>query len=150
MCRPGCRVGMACSCSVSGKRSQPAVVALAVKPFQQIAMNAFMMYMSGRQLNIFSIGVCSSAILSPLTSIFNLDATFGPLQEQGGKKGGGDELQLPKFIFVALNLVWLAVGLYKMSTMRLLPTMAADWTSKIVWKEMMELTSLPPDNSMLT
>jgi hypothetical protein len=36
------------------KRSQKAM-AIALKPGQQIAMNAFMMYMSGSSLNIFSI-----------------------------------------------------------------------------------------------
>ena len=51
---------------------------------------------------------------------------------------------MPKLIFVLLNCVWLAVGLYKMSKMRLLPTTSADWSGRIVWKQMDEITSIPP------
>mmetsp|Transcript_18582 Transcript_18582/g.28088 ORF Transcript_18582/g.28088 Transcript_18582/m.28088 type:complete len:196 (-) Transcript_18582:192-779(-) len=116
-------------------------MSLAIKPGQQIMMNAFMMYMSGKNLNIFSISITSMAILSPIKSIFTLEKTFASL--------GGDDasnLQMPKLVFIALNLVWLAVGLYKMSTMRLLPTTSADWTGSVVWKEMMETSSIPPES----
>mmetsp|Transcript_8964 Transcript_8964/g.14947 ORF Transcript_8964/g.14947 Transcript_8964/m.14947 type:complete len:186 (-) Transcript_8964:62-619(-) len=114
---------------------------IATKPGQQILMNAFMMYMSGKNLNIFSISITSSAILSPMAAFFNLDKTFGALS------GEGVDLQMPKLIFLALNLVWFAVGMYKMSSMRLLPTTSADWTGAVVWKEMMETTSIPPESS---
>mmetsp|Transcript_6379 Transcript_6379/g.9395 ORF Transcript_6379/g.9395 Transcript_6379/m.9395 type:complete len:192 (-) Transcript_6379:79-654(-) len=126
--------------ALTAKKKSKAM-ALATKPGQQIAMNAFMMYMSGKTLNIFSISITSMAILSPLRSIFTMGKTFAPL--------GGDDasiLQMPKLIFVALNLVWLAVGVYKMSNMRLLPTTSADWTGSIVWKEMMETSSIPPES----
>lgn len=113
-------------------------LAIATKPGQQIAMNAFMMYMSGKNLNIFSISITSMAVLSPLTSMLTMGKTFGPLEQ------GGTDLQLAKLIFVGLNLVWLCIGLYKMSSMRLLPTTSADWTGSVVWKEMMETSSIPP------
>lgn len=108
---------------------------VAVKPGQQILMNVFMMYMSGSTLNIFSISTTSMAILSPLTSIFMLHKTFEKYDV---------DTTTPKLIFVALNLVWLAVGTYKLTAMRLLPTTSADWADSIVWKEMMETTSIPP------
>ena len=128
-------------------------MAIATKPVQAAAFNAFMLYMAGNQLNTFSISICSGAILSPLSAILNVQRTFAhlksPMDENGGGgtnagAAGGDALQMPKLIFIALNLVWLAIGLYKMSTMRLLPTTSADWTHYIVWKEMMETTSIPP------
>lgn len=125
---------------LTAKRKNRAM-SLAVQPGQQILMNAFMMYMSGSQLNIFSISVTSMAILSPLTGIFGIDRHFGALQDV--------DLTMPKLIFIFFNLVWLGVGLYKMSSMRLLPTTSADFTHKIVWKEMMEATSIPPDNTIL-
>uniref|UniRef100_A0A7S1CWV8 ER membrane protein complex subunit 4 n=1 Tax=Cyclophora tenuis TaxID=216820 RepID=A0A7S1CWV8_CYCTE len=111
-------------------------MSLATGPGQQILMNAFMMYMSGKQLNIFSISVTSMAILNPIRGILSMEQTFGALE--------GVDLQVPKLIFVGLNLAWFAVGLYKMSSMRLLPTTSADWTGSIVWKEMMETSSIPP------
>jgi hypothetical protein len=124
--------------SIAAKKKTKAM-SIAMKPGQQILMNAFMMYMSGSQLNIFSISITSGAILGPVGSILSMEAVFGQFQDV--------DLQLPKLAYVALNLVWLALGLYKMSNMRLLPTTSADWTGKIVWKDMMEMTSIPPDNA---
>lgn len=114
-------------------------MSIAMRPGQQVMMNAFMMYMSGKQLNIFSISITSTAILTPLTSLFNIDNTFG----QMGQKV---DISTAKLVYVLLNLVWLGIGLYKMSSMRLLPTTSADWTYKLQWKDMLEVTSIPPDN----
>ena len=122
-------------------KKQKMAMTVAMKPGQQIAMQAFMLWMSGSQLNMFSINVTTSAILSPLSAIFSMDAAFRAF-------GGDVDLQMPKLIFVGLNLVFLGIGLYKMSSMRLLPTTSADWTSKIVWKDMVEITSIPPDAMM--
>ena len=129
--------------SVTSSRNMDALVAkrkakamsIAMKPGSQVAMNAFMMYMSGKNLNMFSISTTSTAILGPLTSIFKLESTFGKLE---------CDTQVPKLIYVAINLVWLAIGLYKMSSMRLLPTTSADFQDSIVWKDMMETSSIPP------
>lgn len=120
---------------MNAKRSKMAM-SIAMKPGQQIFMQAFMLYMSGSQLNIFSINITAMAILTPLGALFTLDQTFSHLKDV--------DLQMPKMIYIALNLLFLGIGLYKMSIMRLLPTTAADWTSKIVWKEHMEITSIPP------
>lgn len=127
---------------VANKRQKMAM-AIAMKPGQQIAMQSFMLYMSGSQLNMFSINVTTSAIITPLTAIFTVDQTFRKLQQQD------TDLTIPKLIFIALNLAFLGVGLYKMSSMRLLPTTSADWTSKLAWKQMAETTSIPPDTMML-
>jgi hypothetical protein len=116
------------------KRKQKAM-AMAMNPGQQIAMNAFMMYMSGSSLNMFSITTVSTAILTPLTSIFTVERTFGNLDV---------DTQMAKAVYVGINLVWLAIGLYKMSSMRLLPTTSADFADSVVWKDMMETSSIPP------
>jgi hypothetical protein len=111
-------------------------MSLASKPGQQVMMNAFMMYMSGSTLNIFSISTTSTAILTPIASIFKLEQMFGKFEEV--------DTQMAKLIYVGLNLVWLAIGMYKLSAMRLLPTTSADWADSIVWKDMMEISSIPP------
>ena len=105
-------------------------------------MNAFMMYMSGSQLNIFSISTTTSAIMSPVTNILSINKSFAHLADPNSEVN----LTTPKLLYLVLNMVWLAIGLYKMSSMRLLPTTSADWTHRIVWKDMMEVTSIPPDN----
>lgn len=116
-------------------------MSIAMRPGQQILMNAFMMYISGSQLNIFSISITSMAILTPVTNILSMDAAFGQLPKV--------DLQWPKLVYCLLNLICLALGLYKMSSMRLLPTTSADWVSKIVFKEVLETTSIPPDDMMV-
>jgi len=100
-----------------------------------------MMYMSGSQLNIFSISITSMAIMSPLSNLLGIEQQFGALQDV--------DLTTPKLLFIALNMVWLGVGLYKMSSMRLLPTTSADFTYKILWKDMIETSSIPPDNIII-
>jgi ER membrane protein complex subunit 4 len=134
--------------ALAAKRQKMAM-SIALQPGQQIAMQAFMMYMSGNQLNMFSINVTSMAIISPLTAIFSIDQTFRKVQHDNTTDEGTDILQIPKLIYLALNLVFLCIGLYKMSSMRLLPTTSADWISKIEWKQMVESTSIPPDNMIL-
>lgn len=118
-------------------------MSIATNPGKQILMNAFMMYMSGSQLNIFSISITSGAILTPLSNL------FGGMEQQFAALQGDVDLTTPKLIFVVLNLVWLGVGLYKMSSMRLLPTTSADYAYKILWKDMMERTSIPPADNMI-
>ena len=127
--------------ALAAKKSQMAM-AVAMKPGQQILMNAFMLRMSGSQLNIFSISTTTTAITSPLTSILAVHKAFAHLED------ANSTLTTPKLVFLALNLVWLGIGLYKMSSMRLLPTTSADWTHRIVWKDMQEMTSIPPDNGL--
>lgn len=119
---------------LAAKQKQHAM-SIAIRPGQQILMNAFMMYMSGSQLNIFSISITSMAILGPCSAILSLNQPFAALQAV--------DLQLPKLIYLAMNLAWLCLGLYKMAGMRLLPTTSADWAWKLDWKDMMETTSIP-------
>jgi hypothetical protein len=113
---------------------------LATSPGKSIMMNAFMMYMSGSNLNMFTISTLGMAIMSPIKNIFGINRHFARFEDSDGKV----ELQMPKVIYVVLNLIWLFVGLYKMGKMRLLPTYSADWSGRIVWKEMMEISSIPP------
>mmetsp|Transcript_6795 Transcript_6795/g.9991 ORF Transcript_6795/g.9991 Transcript_6795/m.9991 type:complete len:188 (-) Transcript_6795:536-1099(-) len=115
-------------------------MSVATSPGKQILMNGFMMYMSGKTLNIFSISVTSMALMNPLKSIFTMGNTFRQFEDPDGKV----DLQMAKLIFLAMNLVWFGVGLYKMGTMRLLPTTSADWSGYIVWKELLETSSIPP------
>lgn len=110
-------------------------MSLAAQPLQQAGMNAFMMYMSGSSLNMFSINTVGSAILTPMASIFGVERTFANLDV---------DTQMAKLLYIAVNLAWLGFGLYKMSSMRLLPTTSADFADSIVWKDMMETSSIPP------
>jgi len=130
------------------KKQQRAIIAkkqsnamgMATSPGKSIMMNGFMMYMSGSTLNIWSLNVTSMSILTPIKSILGMSSAFTKFEDPDGKV----DLQMAKLVFLVLNVMWLGVGLYKMSNMRLLPTTSADWNGRIYWKEMMEVSSIPP------
>jgi hypothetical protein len=121
-------------------RKQSKAFSIALSPGKQIGMNAFMLYMSGKNLNIFSISILSSAILSPIKAIMSVSNVFRSCEDPDGKI----DLTSSKALFVLLNLAWLGVGLYKMATMKLLPLTSADWEHYVVWKHVMETSSIPP------
>ena len=150
--------------ALAAKRNKMAMT-IATSPGQALLMNALMLWFSGKQLNIFSITTTSSAITTPLSNILGVENVFRQLQQNnnnnnnnsnrgtGSSSSPPDEndvinLNVPKLIYVALNLLWLGIGLYKMSSMRLLPTTSAVWSYKVVWKEMLETTSIPPDHNL--
>lgn len=122
------------------RKKNSAALAFATGPGKSVLMNSFMMYMSGSNLNMWSISVTGNSLMNPVKSIIGVNKAFAKFEDPNGKV----DLQMPKLIFILLNLVWMAVGLYKMSKMRLLPTTSADWSGRIIWKEMMEVTSIPP------
>lgn len=74
-----------------------------------------------------------------IQSIISTNNAFKTYEDQDGKV----DLQVPKLIWIALNMAWLLIGVYKMSSMRLLPTTSADWAGAVLWKEMLEESSVP-------
>jgi len=126
-------------------RKKAKAMNMALAPGKQIFMNGFMMYMSGKNLNMFSISITGMAIMNPLKGILNMENAFAPLEGDDDMKDKKSEhLQMPKLLYVVLNLIWLGLGMYKMGSMRLLPTTSADWSGSVVWKELMEISSVPP------
>ena len=121
-------------------RKQSKAMSIAISPGKQIAMNAFMLWMSGKSLNIFSISITATAIMNPVKGILTVSNAFRSCEDPDGKV----DLTSSKALFVLMNLVWLGVGLYKMATMKLLPLTSADWEGYVVWKHVMETSSIPP------
>jgi len=121
-------------------RKQSKAMSIAISPGKQIAMNAFMLWMSGKNLNIFSISITATAIMSPVKGIVGVANAFRSCEDPDGKV----DLTSSKALFVLMNLAWLGVGLYKMATMKLLPLTSADWEGYVVWKHVMETSSIPP------
>ena len=121
-------------------RKQSKAMSIAISPGKQIAMNAFMLWMSGKHLNIFSISITTTAIMSPFKGIMSVTNAFRSCEDPDGKV----DLTSSKALFLLMNLVWLGVGLYKMATMKLLPLTSADWEGYVVWKHVMETSSIPP------
>lgn len=97
-----------------------------IKSFMQMA---FMLWMSGSGVHIFSIMITYQALSSPVNSMLNVNKTFKNFEDR--KMGGAEKghLFISKLIFCAMNMVAMSGGLYKMSTMGLLPDKPSDWTS---------------------
>ena len=56
---------------------------------------------------------------------------------------GTVDLLIPKLIYIGINGIFLAMGLWKCGKMGLLPTTSADWLSYIVRKDILENSGVP-------
>ena len=97
----------------------------ALAPGKQLLMTAFMLWMSGNTLQIFSIMMLGMALYQPLQRMVNVQAEFA----RYGGHGAAVSLLWPQVVFVACNLAGVGLALYKCQSMGLLPTSSADWLS---------------------
>ncbi|EYU22018.1 hypothetical protein ABFS82_01G036800 [Erythranthe guttata] len=98
---------------------------VAQAPFKNLFMMAFMMWMAGSTVHLFSIGITFSALLQPINAIRGVVGVFAPY------KDNKVDLVVPKLVYIALNLVGLGLGVYKLNTLGLLPTHVSDWVSSL-------------------
>ena len=98
----------------------------ALAPGKQLLMTAFMLWMSGNSLQIFSIMMLGMAFWQPLQRLMNVSGEFARYE------GSQVDVTVPKLIFVACNLAGVGLALYKSNSMGLLPTSSADWLSTAV------------------
>ncbi|GMM35159.1 chaperone [Saccharomycopsis crataegensis] len=104
---------------------------VALAPVKSLPMTLVMNYMTGNTLQIFSISMTLMQLVNPLTAIFNFNQPFEFLE--GGDPGELEEVQydvvIVKLAFIASQLVCLAVGIYKLNAMGLIPNSTSDWLS---------------------
>ena len=100
------------------------VMSIAYGPGKALLTTGFMLWMSGSSVQIFSIMMTGMALINPLKALVAINDTF-----RGFEKEEGVDLKIPKLIFIALQILSLAVAVYKCSTMGLLPLTSADWVS---------------------
>ncbi|KFK25360.1 unnamed protein product [Arabis nemorensis] len=98
---------------------------VAQSPFKNLMMMGFMMWMAGNTVHLFSIGITFSALWQPISALQSVGKIFEPF------KDNKVELLMPKLVFLALNLGGLALGIWKLNTLGLLPTHASDWVSSL-------------------
>ncbi|ORY06096.1 DUF1077-domain-containing protein [Basidiobolus meristosporus CBS 931.73] len=114
-------------------------------PAKNIPMNAFMLYMSGSGVQIFSIIITGMLFFQPFQALMNLNSVFDRFagKTSKGKNHSADEnvdLTLPKLVYVAVQVAIMCMGVYKLSSMGLLPTASSDWLAFMDPKQMLELT----------
>ncbi|KAI4153578.1 MAG: hypothetical protein LQ340_002224 [Diploschistes diacapsis] len=90
---------------------------VAIAPAKSLPMNAVMMYMSGNGLQIFSIMMVFMLFKSPAQALMQTNQAFVRF-DSAGTRG---KLVLVKAVYVLTNLVALALGLWKVNGMGLLP-----------------------------
>ncbi|KAL9090468.1 MAG: hypothetical protein Q9165_005229 [Trypethelium subeluteriae] len=107
---------------------------LAIAPAKQLPMNGIMMYMSGNSLQIFSIMMVWMLFKNPVNAILNISPTFARFETEGTKAN----MLLVKIAYVATNLLALALGIWKVNAMGLLPTTRSDWLAWEAQREPLE------------
>ena len=124
---------------------------VALAPAKSIPMTLFMLYMVGNSIQIFSIIITFMNIMNPIKAIMQTGGVFESFaaKEEDEDVGAGrpaaaatsssrrtatsaaefqaKQLVKVKIVYVLCNLLSLACGLYKMSSLGLLPTYLSDW-----------------------
>lgn len=97
-------------------------------PAKQIPMNLIMSYMSGSSLQMIPITMTLMLFSNALSAILGINDAFRGLSSANNKH----DILLAKMAFVALQLVIIGIGVYKLNSMGLIPNKAGDWLS---WEE---------------
>jgi len=96
---------------------------IAIAPAKQLPMNAIGMYMSGNSLQIFSIMMVFMLFKGPIQAIINIQNVFARFETEGTKQ----QIIMVKLVYIAMNLLAMGLGIWKVNGMGLLPTTRSDW-----------------------
>jgi hypothetical protein len=90
---------------------------IAIAPVKQLPMTGFMMYMSGNGLQIFSIMMVIMAFKNPIMGLVATNSAFARFDSEGTRS----QLNGVKIVYVLMQFVALALGVWKVNAMGLLP-----------------------------
>lgn len=90
---------------------------IAMAPSKQLPMQAIMMYMSGNTLQIFSIMMVLMLFKGPIQGLINTNAAFAKYETPTTKA----RLVGVKAVYVLMQLLLFALGVWKVNGMGLLP-----------------------------
>ncbi|PGH13678.1 hypothetical protein AJ79_03527 [Helicocarpus griseus UAMH5409] len=107
---------------------------IALAPTKQLPMNAIMMYMSGNSLQIFSIMMVFMLFKGPIQGLININTAFAKFETESTK---GQMLGV-KLVYVLMQGLLLALGIWKVNAMGLLPTTRSDWLAWETEREPLE------------
>jgi Protein of unknown function (DUF1077) len=97
----------------------------ATSPMSSIFMNVFMFWMMGSSVHIFTLVFMFSILYNSVKTMSTADEVFKKYETIK------DAVTFYKLIYIALNGVVLAFGLYKLYGMGLLPLHAADYVALV-------------------
>ncbi|KUI68281.1 ER membrane protein complex subunit 4 [Cytospora mali] len=104
---------------------------VALAPIKSLPMTAIMMYMTGNSLQIFSIMMVFMAFKNPIMGLMATNQAFERFETDTNKA----KMLQAKLAYVVMQFVALAVGVYKVNAMGLLPTTRSDW---LMWEAQRE------------
>ncbi|KAI9682713.1 MAG: hypothetical protein M1829_006700 [Trizodia sp. TS-e1964] len=107
---------------------------VALGPAKQLPMTAIMMYMSGNTLQIFSVMMVFMAFQNPIKALIAINQAFARFETEGTK----GRLWIVKGVYVLMQIVALAMGIWKVNAMGLLPTTRSDWLAWETEREPLE------------
>ncbi|ORX86375.1 DUF1077-domain-containing protein, partial [Anaeromyces robustus] len=90
-----------------------------------IFMNVIMMLMSGNTINQFTIIIIGMLLMNPIKALKQTNEVFKEFEED--EEEDTSYLLKPKLTYIALSIAQLLVGLYKCSSMGILPTTTSDF-----------------------
>lgn len=90
---------------------------VALAPVKNLPMTAIMMYMTGNSLQIFSIMMVFMAFKNPIAGLLATNQAFEKFETETNKT----KMLQVKLAYVVMQLVALAVGIWKVNAMGLLP-----------------------------
>jgi len=99
---------------------------LAITPAKSLPMNAFMLYMSGTGVQVFSISTLVMLLFSPFKAMGAMEKAFAPFKPSTSSSGF-DPLFLQKVVYMLANLLPIALALWKCQQMGLIPMGTGDW-----------------------
>ena len=79
--------------------------------------------MTGNTLQIFSIFMVFTLFKTPVMAVLAIQKSFAPFETPGTR----NRLIVVKLTYVLMNLLMLALGIWKVNAMGLLPTTRSDW-----------------------
>ncbi|KAG0323611.1 hypothetical protein BG000_002566 [Podila horticola] len=102
---------------------------VALAPGKQLPMQAFMLWMSGNSVQIFSVAITAMLMFSPIKALFSMSQVFERYETVSPVKVPFTEskLALPKVTFIAMQVLTILLGMWKLNAMGLLPTSHSDW-----------------------
>lgn len=99
---------------------------LATSPAKNVPANLLMSYMSGNSVQVISITMTLMLLWGPLKSIFTeTNKAFASFSNERTAL----QIYAPKLVFVLCHLLNVAIGLWKLNKMGLIPNKEADWLS---------------------
>lgn len=90
---------------------------VALGPIKNLPMTAIMMYMSGNSLQIFSIMMVFMAFKNPIMGILATNQAFERFETETNRA----KIVQVKLAYVVMQVVALALGVWKVNSMGLLP-----------------------------